>query len=188
MRVANRILTILLVIGLAGFGVLVILEICRAALNLDEAVLPWRYWRNLALRDTWGDLGPRIAAGVLIAIGLLLAVFALRRSRPLALRLAPRAAFVDALSTRRSLAEAVTAAVEAIDGVDSAQVAVKGRKVKVKSRTPLRDPVLRTRIRERVDAVIEDVSLARPLPVHIRVKTVSGSKRKTSTRRRKAVL
>lgn len=190
MRAANRVLTIVLAIGLAGFGVLVILEICRAALNLDEAVLPWQYWRDLALRNTWGDVGPRIAAGVLIAIGLLLAVFALRRGRPATLPLADRADHVVAETTRRSLAKALSDAVEAIEGVDSPRIVVKRRKIKVKSGTALYDDSeLPTRIQDRVDAFLKDLSLARPLRVSTRVKTGSGAKRKAShsARRRAAV-
>lgn len=134
MRAFNRILCVLLAVAIAVAGVLTVIEVIAAATDHDPVVVKWRGLVNDLASNEWKTGGPRVAAIVLIVVGLLLLLFALRRGKPATVALTTRASDVDLTTTRRSLQRSLATSASNVDGITDATVKVKRRKVVVKAR------------------------------------------------------
>jgi hypothetical protein len=133
MRAFNRILCTLLAVAIAIAGVLTVIEVIAAATDNDPVVIKWHGFVNDLASNEWKTAAPRVTAIILIIVGLLLLLFALRRGKPATVALTTGASDVDMTTTRRSLTRSLANNAESVDGIASAKVKVKRRKVVVKA-------------------------------------------------------
>lgn len=174
MRALNRIVGTLLAAAFAAAGVIVVVEIVWAALDRPPALIEWPRLANALARNSWNDLGPRVTAAVLIAVGLLLLLLGLRRGKPAAFPLVTSAPEVETSTTRRSLQRAMRAAVLEAPGVSAARVRVGRRRAKVVATSRLSAAEgLEERVRERVGTLLDRLQLASPLRVKVRTRAVA---------------
>lgn len=134
MRAFNRILCTLLAVAIAVAGVLTVIEVIAAASDHDPVVVKWHGLVDRLAGNEWKTAGPRVTAIILIIVGLLLLMFALRRGKPATVALTTGASDVDMTTTRRSLQRSLATGAESVDGIASAKVGVKRRKVTVAAR------------------------------------------------------
>lgn len=175
MRLFNRLLAALISIALIVVGVLVIVEVIAARLGKAPAIVHWHKTYDWAHRTPWQQGSVRVACIALAVLGLILLIAELKRSRPSRLR--TTSTDVDSAYARRGVAGAVRSAVSKVDGINSANVTVKRRKVKVAATTAglqpftaegLQEPVT-TAAQQRLDALELD-----PAPsLSVRVSTRS---------------
>lgn len=171
MRAFNRILCVLLAVAIAVAGVLTVIEVVAAATDNEPVLVKWNGLVEDLTSTQWKDVAARIAAGILIAVGLLLLLFALRRGKPATVGLRTGASDVDMTTTRRSLQRSLATSATTVDGISDAKVKVKRRKVAVKARAGsgvTKDDGrsrLTSTIQERLDAL--DLSDRRRLKVSV---------------------
>ena len=72
MRALHRLLSVLLAAAIAVAGVLAVIEIVAAALDKDPVLVKWKGLVDDLSSTQWKDAGPRVAAAVLIVVGLVL--------------------------------------------------------------------------------------------------------------------
>lgn len=173
MRALNRLVATLLALALAVGGALVLYEVVRVALGYHHGqVIAYSRLARAMRRNSWDDLGPIIGSSVCVAVGLLLLLLGLRRGKPDALTLTPLADDVETVTTRRSLQKAMRRTATETEGVSSAKVKVGRRKATVKASSPLRrGEGLDARIRERLEAQLTEISLAKPPRLKIKTST-----------------
>lgn len=170
-HVINRILAVVLGLAIAILGVLVPIEIVLGALGRPHLVLPWEHLTDLLRRNSWAAGGTRaVLIGVTI-LGLILLVRGLRRGRPSLLALADPSPGVEPGTTRRSVQRALATTAGNVDGVASAKARVKRRRAKVVVVSRLRNPAgLQEQVRERVAARLDNLRLASPPALVVRLK------------------
>jgi hypothetical protein len=134
MRAFNRILCVLLAIAIAVAGVLTVIEIIAAATDHDPVVVKWHGLVDDLASNQWKTAGPRVLAIILIVVGLLLLLFALRRGKPTTVALTTQVPDLDLTTTRRSLQRSLSTSATAVDGIADASVRVTRRKVVVTAR------------------------------------------------------
>jgi hypothetical protein len=134
MRAFNRILAVLLAVAIAVAGVLTVIEVIAAATDNDPVIVKWHGLVGDLASNEWKTAGPRVAAIILILVGLLLLLFALRRGKPATVALTTDAPAVDMTTTRRSLQRSLATTATTVDGITDASVKVKRRKIVVKAR------------------------------------------------------
>src|SRR3954462_2475041 len=132
MRAFNRILCLLLAAAIAVAGVLTVIEIIAANTDHDPVVVKWHGLVDDLATNEWKTAGPRVAAIVLILVGLLLLFFALRRGKPSTIALTTGAEATDMTTPRRSLQRSLSTVATSVDGVAEARVKVKRRKIIVR--------------------------------------------------------
>ncbi|MEP6599812.1 MAG: DUF6286 domain-containing protein [Actinomycetota bacterium] len=142
MRLLNRFFAALLSLALVAAGALLFIEVVANRINHKPAVVKWHGAYDWAARTQWQQGSVRVVCIALAAAGLLLLIFELKRPRVTRLKISADGddgPGIDAAYTRRGVAAAVQTAVTDVDGVRSAQVTVKGRKVTVVAGTSARD-------------------------------------------------
>ena len=176
MRLVNRVLAALLSLALLIVSVLLIAEVISYLANHRTVVVNWHPAYDWANHHSWSSGIIRVICGVLIFVGLVLLVAELKRARVSRLAADPTAAGADAIDTaytRKGLAAAIRSAVTAVDGVRSAGVKVRRRRVKIAATASaldrqaarnLRDPIADA-ARQRLAAL----KLRRPPSVSVRV-------------------
>ncbi|MDQ1722206.1 MAG: hypothetical protein QOI26_1940 [Pseudonocardiales bacterium] len=179
MRVSNRLLAALLSLALIVAGVLTVIEVVAQRLGKRPAIVDWQHVYDWARRTTWQQGSVRVTCILLVILGLLLLAAELKPSRPS--RLAVRSSATDAAYTRRGVAATIRSAVTEVDGINSASVSVKRRKVKVGATTAglqpftaetLQEPATRA-ARQRLDAL----ELQAPPALSVQVSTASTRSR-----------
>lgn len=167
MRATNRLISILLGLALAVVFLLIAIDVALARLGRDE-LTPW-HARYRTLRATnWDASGVRVAFGILAAAGLILLFLQVWRRRPVALALDEKSELAPATVRRRQLERALTAEASHLDGVASARVKAKRRRVDVDARTNRINPGdLEQRLHEVVDGRIGALGLVDRPPVNI---------------------
>ena len=133
MRALNRIVCVLLAIAIAVAGVLTVVEVIAATTGNDPVFVKWHGFVNDLATNEWKTAGPRVAAIILIIVGLLLLLLALHRGKPATVALSTSASAVDMTTTRRSLQRSLSTSATDVDGISGAHVKVKRRKVVVKA-------------------------------------------------------
>src|SRR3954451_19587762 len=134
MRAFNRILCVLLAIAIAAAGVLTVIEVIAAAAGKDPVFVKWHGLVTNLTDNEWKTAGPRVAGIILIVVGLLLLLFALRRGKPSTIALTTQVPDLDLTTTRRSLQRSLGTSATAVDGITDASVRVTRRKVTVSAR------------------------------------------------------
>ncbi len=139
MRLVNRLLATLLCLALIAGGVLVIAEVIAALVGAEPVVWDWRATQQWADGTSWQNVVVRIVCVALFVLGLVLLLAEVKRPRLRRLRVAAETGTdtrpVDTAYTRRGVAAAVRAAVTGVDGVRSARVKVKRRRIRVSATT-----------------------------------------------------
>lgn len=166
----NRVLAVLLALAVVALGVLVPVEITRAAFGKRHWLLPWETLTTNLTGHSWQSGPVRAVLIGVAAIGLLLLLFQLT-PRLSALPLVPLTAGVEASTTRRSLRQALQRAATEVDGVSSAKAKVGRRRAKITARTELRDAGdLQQQVSEHVAHRLDSLSLARAPKVAVRLR------------------
>ncbi|MDQ6649619.1 MAG: DUF6286 domain-containing protein [Actinomycetota bacterium] len=167
----NRILAVILGIGLFVLGIAVPIEIVRAALHRKREWLPYDHWTRLLRHNIWTGGGIRTLLIGLAALGLVLLYLQLRPRKPTLLPLEQMTEGVDVGTTRRSLQSAIKSAATGVDGIDSASVHVGQRQATVVAFSPLSDVSgLEPQVSERAQDRLGQLQLARPPRVVVKVR------------------
>lgn len=175
MRMLNRVLAVLFAFALIALGILVPVEVIRAALSKRPWLLPWESLTADLTRNSWqaGPIRAVLIGAALVALLLLTAQ--LKPRRPGALPLTPSADGVEASTTRRSLQKTLERAASEVDGVSTATARVGRRTAKITARSFLREAGgLRELLTEHVTSRLDSLSLAHPPRLDVRVQQEEG--------------
>jgi len=171
LRVLNRLLAVILGLGLFALGIVVPLEILKAAFHRKREWLPYDHWTRLLRHNIWTAGGLRAIFALLVLLGLVLLYLQLRPRKPGLIPLETTTEGVDVGTTRRSLQSAIKSAATDVDGVDSASVHVGKRQAMVVAYTPLIDAsALEPQISERAHDRLGQLRLERPPRVVVKVR------------------
>ena len=175
MRVANRIIAVIVALLLLLLGLLVAIEIFLAAIGQGPWIIPHDDWFQDARQNPWESGAVRAILIVMGVVGLILLVLQLIRRRPTALPLRPVPGGGDTAISRTALERSLARAAEGVDLVSGAKARVSDRKAHVVVRTPRRQPGdLGARVAGAVRERIENMQLAYPPAVSVRVRTREG--------------
>lgn len=167
MRATNRLISILLSLALTVLLILVAVEVALARLHRDP-LTSWPHWYRTIRSTRWDAMGTRVGFGVLAGVGLLLLFLQVWRRRPVALDLQDRPEMAPATARRRQLERALTGDASQIDGVASARVKAKRRRVQVGARTNRINPGdLEQRLHTTVNERVTSLGLIEQLPVTV---------------------
>ncbi|MDQ1630904.1 MAG: hypothetical protein QOJ32_2326 [Frankiaceae bacterium] len=171
MRAANRLISVLLAVAIAVAGVLTVIEIVAAALDKEPVFVKWKGLVDDLSTTEWKTAAPRVAAGVLIVLGLLLLFFALRRGKPATVPLTTSASDVDMTTTRRSLQRSLGSNASDVDGIHDASAKVKRRKIVIKAQTTAGVPKAeaKSRLGDAIQQRLDTLSLAERRRVVVKV-------------------
>lgn len=140
MKFVNRVLAAVLSIALVAAGLLLVVEVVAYLLGLDPVLVQWPAAYDWASRTTWDDVALRLGFLCLALVGLVLLVAELKRSKVNRLPVGGAAEGVDIAYTRRGVANAVTSAVGAVDGVRGVSAQVGRRKIRVTAGSAAANP------------------------------------------------
>jgi Ni/Fe-hydrogenase subunit HybB-like protein len=178
MRVANRPLAFILAAALAVAAVLLIVEVIGVAAHRGPLVVPWTTWYRWASRTRWDRLVIQIWSGLLIAVGAVILVLELKPARVTRLSLRSRHDATSAAITRRGVAKTLRSAATGIDGISSAAVNVRRRRVRVTATSAARGAVAAEALRQPVTQMLQDrldaLGLQHPPVLSVRVTARSG--------------
>ncbi|WP_163512345.1 DUF6286 domain-containing protein [Fodinicola acaciae] len=169
MRIVNRLLALVLGIGMVALGAVVTTEVVRANFGRPRWILPYdRLWAYLT-SHAWTSPSVRLVFGVAAGIGLVLLVMQLWPRRRRYVPLAGAADGIDVVVPRRSLRMAIDAAAVGEAGVRAAAVRLGARRADVRVVADDADvvPKVTERITERIDAIGPEK------PLKVTVRTVS---------------
>jgi len=178
MRSLNRLLSLLLALGLVAAGVLLAIEVVAVIFNTGPAIARWKGAYVAGQRDAWDSSVARLVCAITAGVGLLLLVLQLKRRRPDTLALADPDEHTDAGVTPKGVRAVVKAAALSVDGISGAAVTVTRRAAKVRatsrvgSTAAARD--LRSPLAERVDEALSGLQLQKALRVKTTVTTRGG--------------
>ena len=161
MRVFERLLSLLLAVAVVVGSLLLAVEVVWAALGKSPLLIPWQSTYDRGSSDTWDSAPVRIAAVVLLVVGLLLLLAELKPRRTPRLQLTGTDPSFDAAVTRRSLRSALLNAAKQVDGISGAKAKVSKRRAKVTATSRLGSVEtaqsltgeLETALRERLDSL-----------------------------------
>jgi hypothetical protein len=154
-RLANRVLGALLSLALACLGALLIIEVAADRLGDRPVLVNWHPAYRWATHTTWASGSIRVAAGILLVLGLVLLIAELKPARVSRVAADPDQAGapgMDTAYTRRGVAAAVRSAATDVDGVRGASVKVGRRKVAVTATAAALDRTAAQALREPVTA------------------------------------
>ena len=161
MRVLERLLSLLLAGALVVGSVLLALEVVWAVLGKSPLLVPWQSTYARANTDAWDSAPVRVAAVVLLVLGLLLLLAELKPRRAPRLQMTGTDPSFDAAVTRRSLRSALLNAAKQVDGISGAKAKVSRRRANVTATSRLGSVdtaqaltgELETALRERLDSL-----------------------------------
>lgn len=166
MRVLNRLLALVLGIGLVALGAVVTTEVVRANFGRPRWILPYdRMWAYLT-SHSWTSPSVRLVFGVVAAVGLVLVVMQLWPRRRRYVPLAGAADGIDVVVPRSSLRRAIDAAAVGEEGVRGAAVRLSARRADVRVLSD--DPDVVPRVTERVTERLDAIGPEKPVKVDVR--------------------
>lgn len=173
MRLVNRLLAVLLALALAIGGVLVVIEVIAERLDKPPVVVGWHRIYHWAENTSLTQGSVRVACIVTAVLGLVLLFAELKRGRPK--RLAAASDLVDAGYTRRGVANAISRAVNDVDGINGSAVKIRRRRIRVRARASgvasYTADLLQEPATEAAQARVTDLELKRPPRVQVRLST-----------------
>jgi hypothetical protein len=180
-RLANRVLAALLILALACAGALLIIEVAADRLEHRTALVNWHPAYAWAARTDWTAGSIRVAAVIVILLGLVLLLAELKPPRVGRLAADPAgagAAGMDTAYTRRGVAAAVRSAVTDVDGIRAASVKVSRRRVAVSAVAAALDKAAAQTVRDAVTTAAGErltaLRLRRAPALSVRVTPRSG--------------
>jgi hypothetical protein len=173
MRVINRLLALLLAVGMILAAVIVEIEVIAHRTRHLPVVLDWPGAHDWATRTTWGAAPVMLISIGLAATGLLLLAAQLKPRRPDRLPITSADPATDAAITRGGLAHSLRRAVTDVDGVSRARVTVKRRRtrIRVTTRSDADTSTLRTTLTGAAQRQLDALHLNRPPALSVRVTT-----------------
>ena len=171
MRILNRIVSALLALALLAGGLLVAVEIASAAFGRDDPlVLPWDRWYEDGTTTPWSDPDVRLTFAGLVLAGVLLLLLEVARRRPTAVPLASNDTGARAELDRQGLEAWLGQRLRDVDGVSTAKARITRSGASVRAETTGRDTDrLRDELRVEAGRALDQLELARPLPVKVNV-------------------
>jgi hypothetical protein len=159
---------LVVVSALAAAGIIAVLAGRRLDILHADAIGRWLAGLS------WSDPVAKVVGAVVVLVGLLLVVIAIVPGRPRVVALNCAEPDVVAGITRRGLRCVAAVAASDVDGVDRVRTKARGRRVRVKVTTPLRDSAdagaVAGRTRQAVEKALDDLDLARPVRVAVRLR------------------
>ncbi|MGH3937167.1 MAG: DUF6286 domain-containing protein [Pseudonocardiaceae bacterium] len=170
MRILLRVLSPLLGLAVAAFGLFLALEVGWAWLRPADAplVLPWPAWRTTLQGWNWTATPVRVIGAGLVLVGLLLVMLALRAGRR-EVWLTDPAPEITVSTSPRSLARLVGRRVRELDHVASASVTATPRKITVRAASRQSAEAATSDIAERVRILLSELPLAHTPRVSVAV-------------------
>jgi hypothetical protein len=139
MRVANRLVSAVLALGVATTSVIVAVEIALAGLDRPAWLLPWHDWYRWTLEHSWTASASRLTLYGLCVAGLMLLLLAFAPQRPVVLDTEKTDPQITTRIRRRALEASLRRAAQEVDGVAAATVRVSTKQVRVRARSKRRD-------------------------------------------------
>lgn len=135
MRILNRLLALIVAIGLMAVGVVLIINVIIERVGGRPIIFDWHATYRWAARTPW-NANPALAiSAALAALGVLLLVAQFVPRRVHRLRVRADSPDTDAAITRRGLSRTVESAVADLSDVKDLRVVVRRRSVLVKAHT-----------------------------------------------------
>lgn len=131
MKTLNRVLTLLVALVLAVFGIVLAVEAVVTVFGSNPVLVDWRPAYRSGRTDTWDSTIVRTVAVVVTVVGLILLLLELKPRRVRRLRVSSQDPNTDAAVTRAGLRSALRRAAEGVDGITRASVKVGRRTAKV---------------------------------------------------------
>ncbi|KUL41252.1 DUF6286 domain-containing protein [Actinoplanes awajinensis] len=173
MRVVNRLLAVLLAIGVVLAAAVTVLEVSAQRANHRPLVLNWPGVYDWATRTTWGAAPVLLLSIGLTVTGVLLLATQLTPRRPDRLPISCSHPATDAAITRSGLARSLRRAVTEVDGVSQARVTVRRRRarIRVTARAGAASDTgaLRTTLTEAARRQLDALGLTRPPALSVKV-------------------
>ncbi|MFF8596987.1 DUF6286 domain-containing protein [Streptomyces sp. NPDC015220] len=159
----------------AAAGAALAVDVVAVGTGNPPVVWPQRAITTELEGNRWGDNAIMAVAAATALAGLFLLWAALSRGHRRAVRVTSTDKHNRTLLTRRGLRRSVDGAVGRVDGVDHHRVRLRGRRVKVKVTTPLRE---RQDLHERITDITRErltaLRTASSYKVTVRVRTARG--------------
>lgn len=174
MAAFNRVAALLLGLFFLVLGLLVPAEIVHSAVlaRSGELLLPWQAITRWLTGHDWSTSPVRTLSIGVGVLGLLLLFAQLKRRRPGLLTLTTADEHLTSGTTRRSVARALAARAEDVDGISSAGVQLGRRQATVHATTGQRDPGdLQQQVTDQVTGWLDGLGLVSPPRVRVRVTT-----------------
>lgn len=133
MKLANRLLSVLLALALLVLGVLVLVEIVWTIGfgGGREVLLPYPAAADYLAQQSWDSRPVRAICVALVLVGLALVLLELRRRRPGLLALASSGGPITSGADRRSVEKAAAAAATDVEGIRSARASISRRRIRI---------------------------------------------------------
>lgn len=154
MRAAARILSALLALALFAGAVVVVIEVIRMLAGTTPLLIPADDWLARGRSSRWGDSDVQLVLAAGLLAGLALVVFALWPRRIHALETSTTTSGVDLYVERRGLERLLGDRVQRVDGIRSAGVELKKRRVVVRARPTAAGPDNTDDVRETTSAAL----------------------------------
>lgn len=169
-RVVNRVLAILFALALLLGALLALVEIVLMTLGRPAWLVPHEEWSRWLRSHTWDTPVVDAALAVLVLVGIVLVVVALRPGAPATLQLPSATPGVEMRASRRSVEKSLATAASRTTGVTGATASAGRRSVQVRVTTRTRS---QSDLQEEVAAVVEQrlasLGLADQLRTQVRV-------------------
>lgn len=160
MRGINRLLGLIVAVGLAVASAIVVVEVVAAELGSNQVIVNWPDWEQRLRVTSWVDARPTFFVTGGVAIVVLLVQVLRRRQALLAVTDQDR---LRVTVRRRFLERQLTSTVGSIDGVANAQVRWRPKRVLVTADTNRQNPKgLRQAIDDTVESELRRLAIANP--------------------------
>jgi hypothetical protein len=175
MRILNRLLALLLAIGIVFAAAVGAIEVVAQRSHHRPVLLDWPAIYRWAAHTTWGA-APVVLLSIGLAVaGLLLLAAQLKPRRPARLPIAAADPATDTAITRGGLAHALRRAVTGLDGVSGARVTVRRHRARISVTSrgggETDRTVLRTNVAETARRQLDALHLSRPPRLSVRLTT-----------------
>ncbi|GIF78085.1 DUF6286 domain-containing protein [Asanoa siamensis] len=173
MKQLNRIIALPIALGFFFLAVLVVVELIAERAGAGPVIVNWHGIYDWMATRTWNSTSVRIIGGLCAFGGLLLLGLQLIPRKPERLRVHAAEKGVDAAIDRRSLVRTVQQAVNDIDGISQARVALHGNKVTVdaRRRAEKAEGITTQTVADATHRAVDDLHLRRPPRITIKLAT-----------------
>ncbi len=173
MRVVNRPLAFILALALLAVTVVTVAEVIGFAVDNSPLLVPWPTWYEWASTTSWDATVVKVWAAVLMAIGLILVIFEVKRRRVTRLPLGTSDEATEATVTRRGLARMLRTEATRVDGITGATVRVNRQRARVTASSSARGQVAASSLTEPVTralgARLDGLEMRHPPRLTVRV-------------------